>query len=107
MELSGNIYANIPKNSEQEIFVDLLKNDSLKIERIISYGNSSEKNLWYDQPHSEWVLLLKGSATIQFEVEKELIEMLPGKYIFIPPHKKHRVVSTDSKQPTIWLAIHF
>ncbi len=106
MEFTGNIFANIPKNSEQELFEDLFKNDFIKIERIISYGNSSDENFWYDQSHSEWVLIIQGSATLQFEAH-ELFEMKKGDYIFIPPHKKHRVDSTDLNKPTIWLAIHY
>jgi cupin 2 domain-containing protein len=33
--------------------------------------------------------------------------MLPGAYVHIPAHRKHRVEWTDPNQPTIWLAVHY
>jgi hypothetical protein len=41
----------------------------MKIERIISQGQASPPGFWYDQAWNEWVIVLKGSATLQFEDE--------------------------------------
>ena len=62
---------------------------------------------WFDQGKHEWVVLLKGAARLRFENADEPIEMLPGSFVNIPAHQRHRVEWTDSTQPTIWLAIHY
>ncbi|MCL5991663.1 MAG: cupin domain-containing protein [Bacteroidetes bacterium] len=92
--------------SNKEIFEDLLKNENLKLERIISYPNSIPGDKWYDQNKDEWVILLKGSAALQFEND-ELIKLLPGDYLFIPSHLKHKVKEVNKNEPTIWLALNF
>jgi quercetin dioxygenase-like cupin family protein len=33
--------------------------------------------------------------------------MVPGDFVLIPPHRKHRVFSTSMKEPTVWLAVFF
>lgn len=101
-----NIFDNIKPFSENEIFEDLFKSEKLKVERIISYPDSIPENKWYDQEKDEWVILLKGSATLQFENE-ELVKLIPGDYIFIPSHTKHKVNEVCKNEPTVWLAMHF
>ena len=45
-----SIYDSILSFSEnEEIFETLLKNRNIKIERIISSGQFTEKGVWYDQ----------------------------------------------------------
>ena len=56
---------------------------------------------------NEWVMVLKGSAGLRLENDKEIIKMMPGDYINIPAHCKHRVEWTDPDIETIWLAIHY
>ena len=101
-----NIFNQIPEFSEKEIFEDIILNNILKIERIISYPGKIEDNKWYDQDNDEWVILLKGSATLEFENNK-LLQLNPGDYLFIPAHLKHKVKETNQYEPTIWLAAHF
>jgi len=79
----------------------------LKIERIISQGQASPPGFWYDQAWNEWVILLKGSATLQFEDEPATRALGAGDYVFIPARKRHRVEWTEPQQPTVWLAVHF
>ena len=78
--------------------------EGCKIGRIISKGHHSLDNYWYDQEKNEWVMVLKGSAGLI--CDKEIIKMMPGDYINIPAHCKHRVEWTDPDIETIWLAIH-
>lgn len=101
-----NIFSDLPL-SEAEVFESIIQKDNFKLERIISRGNSSAEGEWYDQSNDEWVLLLKGSAALQFEGEQELLLLQPGDYILIPAHKKHRVEWTDKTTETLWLAVHF
>jgi cupin 2 domain-containing protein len=62
-----NIFKDIPSNCSEEIFELLESNEHVRIERIISQGQKSPATGWYDQGTAEWVLLLKGNASIEFE----------------------------------------
>ena len=102
----SNILSNIPTNLNQEIFQDIISNDNIKIERIISKGHKSKEDEWYNQEKDEWVMVIKGNATLTFE-DAEDVDLGEGDYINIPAHMKHRVSWTDAKVETIWLAIHY
>jgi cupin 2 domain-containing protein len=83
-----------------------LNSEHIRLERIISKGQISAENFWYDQDENEWVVVLKGKAKLKFENE-EILEMETGDYINIPAHKKHRVDWTTPETETIWLAIFY
>ena len=104
--MHGNIYSQIPQDLSEEVFEVLAHNQQVKIERIVSKGQSSPDSGWYDQAHNEWVIVLKGAAVIAFEDETTL-NLKPGDYVNIPAHKKHKVVSTSVDPETIWLAVHY
>ena len=101
----NNIYSDIPKHIPDEIFEEILRSDTVKIERIISKGHGTPRGVWYDQTQNEWVILLKGKAKLMFEGNAELIEMNPGDYMYIPAHCKHRVEYTEPDKETLWLTI--
>ena len=101
----NNIYENIIINKEEEQFFDLIKNDNVRIEKIVSNGQSSAINFWYEQKENEFVLLLKGSAIIEFE-DKD-ISLGEGDYINIKAFTKHRVKYTNKDEPSIWLAVFY
>ncbi|MFP4529198.1 MAG: cupin domain-containing protein [Candidatus Kapaibacterium sp.] len=101
----NNIYKSAPESSPNEIFEELLKTSGVRLERIISTGQSTPDGEWYNQDADEWVMLLQGSAELRFESE-EILPLEPGDYVFIPAHCRHRVESTDKLRPTIWLALH-
>ena len=73
---------------------------NVKIERIISTGQTTAKNEWYDQVQDEWVILLKGNTRILF-FDKNEIKLNSGNYIFIPAQKKHRVTWTDPEETCV------
>jgi cupin 2 domain-containing protein len=102
----NNIFDNIPECLDSELFEELIQNDKLKIERIISRGHNSLKSSWYDQDKNEWVMLLKGEAVLLFE-DKSSIKLKEGDFINIPAHKKHKVKWTAPNIETIWLAVHY
>jgi len=52
-------------------------------------------------------VVLKGSAGLRFEADQKVVKMMPGDYINIPAHCKHRVEWTDPNVETIWLAVHY
>jgi cupin 2 domain-containing protein len=100
-----NLHDDIPAHLPEELVEILLQTPQIRIERIVSLGQSSAPGFWYDQTVSECVLLIAGTARLQFE--SEVIEMKPGSFLNIPAHGRHRIEWTDPDQPTIWLTIHY
>ena len=101
----NNLFAEVPAELPEELFQTLLNTPNFRIERIVSLGHASPEGFWYDQETHEWVLLLSGAARLLLE-GTEPLDLLPGSFVNIPAHKRHRVEWTDPTQPTIWLAIH-
>ena len=99
----ANIFAGIAQAASQEQFQALFENSAVKIERIVSQSYSSPENFWYDQAEPEWVIVLRGTATLEFETTK-LVALNPGDHVMIPSHTKHRVHQTGPE--TVWLAVH-
>ena len=90
-----------------EQFSDLIPNRGVKIERIVSTGQITPENEWYDQDRAEWVVVLKGRAGLRFEDETEDRTLAAGDFVTIAAHRRHRVVWTAAEEPTIWLALYF
>ncbi len=97
-----NLLDVIPITSNNEIFVDLLKNDNIHIEKIISYGQVTPIDEPYIQSHDEWVVVLKGMAKLRLDNNDYILD--EGEHLFIPKNTKHWVTYTEN--PTIWLALH-
>ncbi len=106
MEQPSNLFDELPTAVTDEIFQTILKTPDIRIERIVSQGQTSPEGFWYDQDTHEWVLLIQGAARLEFEGE-EPIELKSGSFIHIPAHRRHRVAWTDPHQQTLWLAIHY
>src|ERR1700746_466073 len=105
---TGNLFADVTAASAgEEAFCEIISRPGLKIERIISQGQVSPTDFWYDQAWNEWVIVLKGSATLQFEGESTTRALGVGDHVFIPARKRHRVEWTEPQAPTVWLAVHF
>jgi len=92
----------IPEFSNYELFQTIFSNKNIKIERIVSYGQTTPKDFWYDQKEDEFVLIVQGSAQILYE-NQELYHLNVGDSLYIKAHQKHQVVYTQN--PTIWLAV--
>lgn len=108
MTTDGNIFAALPAGKLAQEFVSrILSEPNLRIERIVSTGQCSPFDFWYDQDWNEWVILLSGGAQLLFEDEQQARSLKPGDYVHIPAHRRHRVVWTDPKEATVWLAVHF
>ncbi|MBN2161587.1 MAG: cupin domain-containing protein [Pontiellaceae bacterium] len=100
-----NLFRDIPDMLPEELISVLAENESVRIERIVSDGHASPEGFWYDQEESEWILLLSGSAVLEFEHKK--VSLSPGDYHLIPAHQRHRVESTSPTEKTIWLAVFY
>jgi len=100
-----NLFADLPGHLPNEFFTTLLTANNVRIERIVSHGQSSPEGFWYDQKQHEWALVLRGIARLRFE--DGVVELRPGDFVNIPAHKKHRVEWTTPDEPTVWLAVHY
>lgn len=101
----NNLFAQIPESLREELTETLVSTASVRIERIVSHGQSSPEGFWYDQSEHEWVVVLQGAARLQFEDEH--VELRPGDFVNIPAHRKHRVEWTTPDEPTVWLAVFY
>lgn len=104
MERPENLFANIPETLDHELTSEVLRDRSVRIERIVSRGQSSPPEFWYDQTEHEWVVVLEGKATLTIE-GRSSITLGPGDSLHLPPHTRHGVEWTDPQYATIWLAV--
>ncbi len=100
-----NLFADLRPNPGAEQALELLSRPGMRIERIVSTGQASPPGFWYDQPQAEWVLLLRGEASLAFEDEPAPRLMKAGDFVDIAAHRRHRVESTAAL--TLWLAVHY
>jgi cupin 2 domain-containing protein len=100
---TGRLDDHAPPAAGGEVFTELLARSNTRIERIVSNCAASPPGFWYDQPQAEWVLLVRGSAVLEFEGAAP-VALESGDWIEIPPHARHRVARTGPD--TLWLAVH-
>jgi cupin 2 domain-containing protein len=106
--MTDNLFAGLSAAPEiGERFDILFERTGLKIERIVSTGQSSPPGFWYDQAHAEWVAVLRGEARLRFADEAAARLLQAGDFVLIEPHRRHRVEATSTAEPTVWLALHF
>jgi len=101
-----NLFADLPADLPEELVTIFVRNQHLRIERIVSTGHATPTEGWYDQKEHEWVVLLKGEATLVSK-DGESVQLTPGDHIVIPSHQKHRVAWTTPEEPTVWLAVFY
>jgi cupin 2 domain-containing protein len=105
---TGNLRSGLPVRPLPDEVVDLLvERPDLRIERIVSTGQTTPEGQWYDQDTDELVLVVDGAARLCIEGESEEREVSEGDWILLPAHCRHRVTWTRAEPPTVWLAIHF
>ncbi|MBV5338447.1 MAG: cupin domain-containing protein [Deltaproteobacteria bacterium] len=104
---TDNLFNDIPATLQTELFETLAESGSVRIERIVSNGQTTPPEQWYDQEWDEWVLLVSGGATLRFDDNSAPLFLKPGDYVLIPAGRRHRVERTDLGQKTVWLAVHF
>jgi cupin 2 domain-containing protein len=99
-----NIYELTLGINQVEQFESIESGQNIRIERIISTGQTTPVGQWYDQDADEWVVLLQGDAEISFE-KGSLVRLRAGDYLMISAHQKHRVEYTSIEPPCIWLGM--
>lgn len=98
-----NIF-NLPDlSSSNEVTNILIESEMVRIERIISTGQTSD---WYDQDETEFVVLCAGNAELEFE-NGERLALARGDTLLIHPHQKHRVSYTSRTPPCVWLCVFY
>ena len=102
----GNLFAAMPQGFDDEVFEELASAESVRIERILSRGHASPADSWYDQDEHEWVAVLQGEATLEFE-DGQQFRLGVGEYVLIPAHVRHRVAWTEPDRVTVWLAVFY
>ena len=103
--MSGmNLFHDLAR-SEAERFDTLFAGASVRIERIVSWGQASPASFWYDQDEGEWVALLSGQARLLLRDPDELVVLSQGDWRWIAPHRRHRVDWTEPGVATVWLAV--
>ena len=85
-----NLFDDLPRQADEELFTELLSRKGVRIERIVSTGQSTLADKPYNQEYDEWVLLVSGSAGLWIEREGER-DLRPGDYVLMPAHRPYRV----------------
>jgi len=101
-----NLLASLPDALPNEVFETLFSGRDVRIERIISQGQCSPVGFWYNQPQTEWIVVLQGNPKLQIEGEEQARLLRPGDCLLLLPHVRHRVEWTSPDEPTVWLAVH-
>jgi cupin 2 domain-containing protein len=97
---TGNLFKDAVPPPDGERFETLLEHKNLVVERIVSPASTARAE--YLQPQDEWVLLLKGEATMT--VGGEQVELNSGDYVFLPARVPHTVEKVS--EGAVWLAVH-
>ncbi len=87
-----------------EVFTDLISAVRVRIERIVSSGQTTPAGEWYDQDRDEWVALIQGAAVLEYE-NGEKLRLSAGDHLLIPAHCRHRLDFTSENPPCIWIAV--
>lgn len=103
----ANLLVDLPDACQAEVCETLLEQGVLRLERIVSRGQSTPEGQWYDQDHDEWVLVIAGQALLQIAGEQVARRLETGDWVYLPAHCRHRVVWTPPDRETIWLALHW
>jgi cupin 2 domain-containing protein len=101
---SKNIFQHI-ELSDKELFETLTANQTTRIERIVSHGQASPADFYYDQDEGEFVIVLAGKAQLTLLAPYQTVELNVGDWLWIDAHRKHRVDWTSQDEATIWLAV--
>lgn len=103
-----NLFENIKIDKNKEEFIEILNKDNIRIERIVSNGQSSKEDFWYEQEENEFIVLLEGEAILEFQdKEPSSLVLKKGDFYNIEKNVKHRVKYTSIDTSTIWLAVFY
>ena len=84
----------------------LIQGNNCRVERIVSTGQTTPAEQWYDQEQDEWVALLTGHAELTW-ADGSTTPLNPGDWLLIPAHVRHRVNYTSTEPACVWVAFYF
>ena len=105
-----NIFDLKELSENEEVITILSENKNIKIEKIISTGQTTD---WQLSEKNEFVILIQGKAEIEFFENKKInknnkkIKLSKGDTILINQMEKHRVSYTSKDPCCIWICIFF
>ncbi|NLL28402.1 MAG: cupin domain-containing protein [Bacteroidales bacterium] len=103
--LLENIFDSKNWDKVDEYYKTILSKPCFRVEKILSSGHTSPKEQeWFYQEENELVILVDGTAIIEFE-DGKTIKMKKGDVLEIRKNEKHKVTYTSSKPECVWVAI--
>lgn len=103
--ITYNLLSPLPAALPDEAEDGLVQGRNFRLARIVSRGQASPEDFWYDQQEAEWVMLVSGRARLAVEGEPEDRELGPGDCVYLPAGCRHQVLETAAHAPTVWLAL--
>jgi cupin 2 domain-containing protein len=100
-----NIFESASLTPGSDELFESLYDGNIRIEKIVSNGQTTPAGEWYEQEKDEFVMLLQGEARILFKTGSE-VSLVKGDHLLIPARECHRVTFTSANPCCIWLAIH-
>ena len=99
----GSLHKGTEPEQGAESSMELARTGGARVERIASRAVTN--GAWYEQAWAEFVLLVAGSAVLEF-ADGTTHELKPGDWALLPAQCRHRVAWTDPALETLWLAVH-
>ena len=103
---SRNIFSGLSAAKKREAFQTFARGRGFKIERIVSFGQTTPEGKWLCSKAAEWVAVLRGRASLRFKGIRKSLDLRVGDSLFIPAGTCHRVDRTSPGKKTVWLAVH-
>ncbi len=97
---AGSVFEAADPPCQGERFDTILSHRNLLIERIVSSAAITPHE--YVQAQDEWVLMIRGDATLQ--AAGQTIPLTAGEHVYLPAGVPHSVQRVSSG--TIWVAVH-
>ncbi len=90
---------------EEELKRVLLTDKNVRVEHIVSTGQTTPENEWCVQDEHEWVCVLSGVGELTYD--DGLVQRLnAGETTFIPAGSPHQVSYTSGgDDPCVWLCV--
>ena len=105
MRMLENIFDISRMSKIGEVCKEIFPESAVRMEKIISSGQTSPEGFFYDQEDDELVWRLSGEAKITFKEGADPLSMKAGDGVLISAHELHRVDYTSENPPCIWIAV--
>ena len=102
----ANLFASLPAATGAEAFTELAAHAGIRVERIVSEGQTTPADSPMLQQADEWVVVLAGEAGLRIEDSEEAV-LRAGDHVTIRAGQRHWVTRTSANPATVWLAVHF